>query len=78
MTITVFGSINLDLIGAVERLPGPGETVPGSSFATAPGDGGRQLPRYRCRRHHEPAGNGMCCAEAAIVIDPTELGCDEL
>ena len=38
--ITVFGSINLDLIGGVERLPRPGETVPGSAFSTAPGGKG--------------------------------------
>jgi ribokinase len=38
--ITVFGSINLDLIGGVERLPRPGETVPGSAFVTAPGGKG--------------------------------------
>ncbi|MBI4920890.1 MAG: ribokinase [Devosia nanyangense] len=38
--ITVFGSINLDLIGRVGRIPKPGETVPGSSFATAPGGKG--------------------------------------
>lgn len=38
--ITVFGSINLDLIGGVGRLPGPGETVPGTTFATAPGGKG--------------------------------------
>jgi ribokinase len=38
--ITVFGSINLDLIGVVERLPRPGETVPGAAFATAPGGKG--------------------------------------
>ena len=38
--ITVFGSINLDLIGGVERLPKPGETVPGHGFATAPGGKG--------------------------------------
>jgi ribokinase len=38
--ITVFGSINLDLIGKVERLPGPGETVPGGAFLTAPGGKG--------------------------------------
>lgn len=38
--ITVFGSINLDLIGNVERLPRPGETVPGTAFANAPGGKG--------------------------------------
>lgn len=38
--IVVIGSINLDLIATVERLPRPGETVPGESFATAPGGKG--------------------------------------
>lgn len=38
--ITVIGSINLDLTGTVDRLPGPGETVPGDAFATAPGGKG--------------------------------------
>lgn len=38
--ITVIGSINLDLIATVDRLPKPGETVPGSSFATAAGGKG--------------------------------------
>ncbi|WP_163272437.1 ribokinase [Chelativorans alearense] len=38
--ITIVGSINLDLIARVERLPGPGETVPGDDFSTAPGGKG--------------------------------------
>jgi ribokinase len=38
--ITVFGSINLDLIGKVSRIPKPGETVPGDEFSTAPGGKG--------------------------------------
>jgi ribokinase len=38
--ITVIGSINLDLIVTVDRLPAPGETVPGSTFKTAPGGKG--------------------------------------
>lgn len=38
--ITIIGSINLDLIATVDRLPGPGETVPGSGFSTAPGGKG--------------------------------------
>ncbi len=49
--ITVIGSINLDLIATVERLPSPGETVPGDSFKTAPGRQGRQSgARRRTRR----------------------------
>ena len=38
--IVVIGSINLDLITMVDRLPGPGETVPGDNFTTAPGGKG--------------------------------------
>ena len=38
--ITVIGSINLDLIATVARLPRPGETVPGERFSTAPGGKG--------------------------------------
>jgi ribokinase len=38
--ITVIGSINLDLIASVERLPRPGETVLGDDFNTAPGGKG--------------------------------------
>jgi len=40
ITITVVGSINLDLIATVERLPAPGETVGGGDFSTAPGGKG--------------------------------------
>lgn len=38
--ITVVGSINLDLIAAMDRLPAPGETVLGNDFRTAPGGKG--------------------------------------
>jgi ribokinase len=38
--ITVLGSTNLDLIGAVSRLPKPGETVPGGEFSMAAGGKG--------------------------------------
>jgi ribokinase len=38
--IVVVGSINLDLVADVGRLPSPGETVPGSTFRTAPGGKG--------------------------------------
>ncbi|OLP59257.1 ribokinase [Xaviernesmea oryzae] len=38
--ITVFGSINMDLIATTERLPRPGETVAGRSFSTAAGGKG--------------------------------------
>jgi ribokinase len=38
--ITVFGSINMDLIATTARLPKPGETVAGDSFTTAAGGKG--------------------------------------
>ncbi|WP_275788033.1 ribokinase [Pararhizobium gei] len=38
--ITVFGSINMDLIATTARLPKPGETVAGTSFSTAAGGKG--------------------------------------
>ena len=38
--IVVVGSVNLDLVVRVERLPEPGETVGGGSFARVPGGKG--------------------------------------
>ncbi|PPJ48009.1 ribokinase [Rhizobium sp. KAs_5_22] len=38
--ITVFGSINMDLIATTPRLPKPGETVAGTGFSTAAGGKG--------------------------------------
>jgi len=38
--IVVFGSINLDLVARVARLPRPGETLPGTAFAAHPGGKG--------------------------------------
>ncbi|NML75065.1 ribokinase [Rhizobium sp. S-51] len=38
--ISVFGSINMDLIATTPRLPKPGETVAGTGFSTAAGGKG--------------------------------------
>ncbi len=38
--ITVFGSINMDLVATAKRLPKPGETVTGETFSTAAGGKG--------------------------------------
>lgn len=38
--ITVFGSINVDLVTRVERIPRPGETVHGSDYVLVPGGKG--------------------------------------
>jgi ribokinase len=38
--IAVVGSVNLDIVARTERLPGPGETVSGTSLARHPGGKG--------------------------------------
>ncbi|MEM9771205.1 MAG: ribokinase [Cyanobacteria bacterium P01_D01_bin.73] len=40
MSILVFGSINMDLVAQVPRLPLPGETIQGDRFTTSPGGKG--------------------------------------
>lgn len=39
-SLTVVGSVNLDLVATVERLPRPGETVTDAAFARVPGGKG--------------------------------------
>jgi ribokinase len=39
-SVHVIGSVNLDLVATASRLPGPGETVGGASFARHPGGKG--------------------------------------
>jgi ribokinase len=38
--ITVVGSVNLDLVARVDRLPEPGETIGGATFSRVPGGKG--------------------------------------
>ena len=57
--ITVLGSINMDLIASVPRLPKPGETVMGDHFVTAPGGKGANQA-LAARR----AGASVCLAGA--------------
>jgi ribokinase len=40
MTVVVFGSVNMDLVTRVPRLPVPGETLTGHRFDTIPGGKG--------------------------------------
>ena len=40
LDVCVVGSANLDLVATVQRLPGPGETVPGGSYDEYPGGKG--------------------------------------
>jgi ribokinase len=39
-TLVVVGSLNMDMVSSVDRMPAPGETVTGSAFATVPGGKG--------------------------------------
>jgi len=39
-SVVVFGSLNMDLVARVPRLPSPGETLAGQHFATTPGGKG--------------------------------------
>ncbi|MGB0824012.1 MAG: PfkB family carbohydrate kinase, partial [Alphaproteobacteria bacterium] len=38
--VIVFGSINVDLVAEVARLPGPGETIKTDSYVALPGGKG--------------------------------------
>lgn len=45
--IVVLGSVHMDLIASADRLPGPGESVAGGSFAMSPGGkGGNQAVQF--------------------------------
>ena len=77
--IIVVGSINLDLVANVERLPGPGETVPGTAFATAPGGKGANQALAACRagvqvRMVGAVGADAFADEALALLD--EAGVD--
>ncbi len=79
--ITVFGSANLDLIGKVEALPHAGETVPGSTFSTAPGGKGANQALAARRagavtRHCCAVGDDAFAEEALKLLraDGVDLG----
>jgi len=72
--ITVFGSINMDLIATTERLPKPGETVAGNGFATAAGGKGanQALAARRSGRYVHMAGavgKDSFAADALALLD---------
>jgi ribokinase len=54
MTITIFGSLNMDLVVQSPHLPVPGETITGSTFFTAPGGKGANQA-VACARLGAPA-----------------------
>ena len=77
--ITVFGSVGLDMTGTVPRLPGPGETVLGGTFSTAPGNKGANQALAARRagapvRHVGAIGEDAYGREAITLL--TEGGVD--
>lgn len=71
--IVVIGSINLDLIATVSRLPKPGETVPGDSFVTAPGGKGANQALAACRAGQDvrmvgAVGNDAFAGQALALL----------
>jgi ribokinase len=56
--VVVVGSVNVDLVVATERLPGPGETVVGGSFA----------------KHHGGKGGNQAVAAARLGVPTTFVG----
>jgi ribokinase len=71
--LTVVGSINLDLVARVERLPRAGETVAGADFARVPGGKGANqavaAARLGARVHMIGAvGDDPLAAEATAIL----------
>jgi ribokinase len=66
--IVVFGSINLDLVARVARLPRPGETLTGESFATLPGGKGANQALAARRAGADVAMAGVVGTDAFAVV----------
>ncbi len=71
--LTVVGSINLDLVALAERLPRPGETVSGATFARYPGGKGANQAVAAARlgarvRMIGCVGGGPAAAEATAGL----------
>ena len=81
MTVLVAGSLNLDLVGRAPRIPGPGETVLGSTLARFQGGkGGNQAVaaarlgarvRFFGAVGRDAAGDELLAGLAAEGIDAT-------
>ena len=65
--ITVLGSINMDLIANVTRLPKPGETVTGDHFVTAPGGKGANQA-LAARRAGATVNMAGACGEDEFAV----------
>jgi ribokinase len=66
MTITVVGSLNMDLIVRAARFPQPGETIHGRSFSTACGGKGANQA-YAVARMGQPARMIGCVGDDSFA-----------
>jgi ribokinase len=71
--VVVFGSINLDLVTRVPRLPSPGETLIGSGFASYPGGKGANQALAAARagavvRMYGAVGRDGAAASALVLL----------
>lgn len=71
--ITVFGSINLDLVTRVAKLPRPGETVYGSDIAQFPGGKGANQALAACRAGADVRLVGAVGGDDFAALALTEL-----
>ena len=65
--VCVVGSANLDLVATVQRLPGPGETVGGDTYAEYPGGKGLNQAVAAARAGARTAFVGAVGADAAAT-----------
>ncbi|MBP8211346.1 MAG: ribokinase, partial [Ilumatobacteraceae bacterium] len=76
--VCVVGSANLDLVATVARLPGPGETVPGTSYAEYPGGKGLNQAVAAARAGASVAFVGAVGADAAASTLLSVLAADHI
>lgn len=74
--VCVVGSANLDLVATVARLPGPGETVPGSTFSEYPGGKGLNQAVAAARTGASVAFVGALGEDAAATTLRAVMGDD--
>jgi ribokinase len=74
--IVIFGSLNVDLLIPVDRLPHPGETVLGPSYSFAAGGKGanQALAAARAGAHVRMAGRVGTDDLSAIALNDLQLG----
>src|SRR5262249_21617727 len=81
--IAVFGSVNVDVTGFCDRLPRPGETVPGTRYSIALGGKGANQAAAIARLGHPvqmigAIGDDSFGVTARTGLDALSVGCKHL